>query len=131
LDLAGGYDFNEGGAIASGRSLDILNGILKTCSVSSLTTWHLSFSSSLLVAGCGGLQEEWGRAKIFRPNNRRLASDGQPIRQCAGRYSRRLIQRLEQNSQHRACGVSGECDGYLQASKEAFDTLVFYFSAWK
>ena len=106
LDLAGGYDFNEGGAVASGGSAGYFNGILKPCScLHHLRRGIFLCLLPLLVAGCGGLQEVWEGpgARMFRPQAIAvlppMASQYDSARED---IQEGLVRRPEQDRQYRA-----------------------------
>ncbi|MBI3355773.1 MAG: hypothetical protein HY038_03185 [Nitrospirae bacterium] len=90
-----------------------------------------AFSLALLLAGCGGLQEVWEGpgAKVFRPQAIAV------LPPMASQYdsAREDIQEVlagalnKQTSIERVVSPESVTDMF-QASKEAFDSLVFYFS---
>ena len=85
----------------------------------------------LLVAGCGGLQEVWEGpgAKIFRPQAIAV------LPPMASQYdsAREDIQEVLSDAVNRTVSIERvvspeNVTDIFQASKDAFDALVFYFS---
>ena len=86
---------------------------------------------SLLIAGCGGLQEVWEGpgAKIFRPQAIAV------LPPMASQYdsAREDIQQVLSDAINKTVSIERvvspeNVTDIFQASKEAFDALVFYFS---
>jgi PBP1b-binding outer membrane lipoprotein LpoB len=86
---------------------------------------------TLLVAGCGGLQEVWEGpgARIFRPQAIAV------LPPMASQYdsAREDIQQVLSDEINKTSGIERvvspeNVTDIFQASKEAFDALVFYFS---
>lgn len=89
---------------------------------------------TLLLAGCGGLQEIWEGpgAKIFRPASIAvlppMASQYDSAREDIQEVLASALTRL--SSVERVASPESVTDVF-QASKEAFDSLVFYFSRFE
>lgn len=85
----------------------------------------------LLLVGCGGLQEVWEGpgARVFRPQSIAvlppMASQYDSAREDIQEVLARSL--IRQNSIERIVTPENVTD-IFQASKEAFDSLVFYFS---
>jgi PBP1b-binding outer membrane lipoprotein LpoB len=86
---------------------------------------------SLLIAGCGGLQEVWEgpSAKVFRPQAIAVLPPMASQYDSAREDIQDVLSAALKNVAHVERVISPETvTDVFQASKEAFDSLVFYFS---